>query len=849
MSFFTEQEIRDHSFDAVIDPGKRLHRLGRVCDLTFVGDDIIASVKAESLLRVIISREDGSLRFSCSCGYTHAGACEHAVAVMRAANDSRAIQVGIDWDRGSGSAEETDCDSAPHPVGSVKNSFDALPEAEELPEAARIVRDLPVEKPVMRLYLSEQEGMLLVEARYAYFNGMVEFSGHDTAMSRLVAAGDEEVVRVHRSRAREAAFIARLDSFELMRYQMGIYTPTIDPRVWTLQQLALLAEEGFEIYGQENLQSTQARKSEPHMAVSISSGDGGFDCTVTVSFDGIPATLAALVMAIRRRSRFVLLTDGTSGMLPQRWLDTFAALFGALDDAFGKESIRITHALFGAAKVLYDMADERECDEAFGVKMAKLQQCGAVAPQSIPDGFGARLRPYQQAGFDWLCFLREFRFGGCLADDMGLGKTVQALALLLREKSLGEAQPSLVVVPNSLLFNWEREAARFAPSISVLLYHGAARHRYRDILHMSDVVLTTYGTVLRDAETLGGLYFHYIILDEAQAVKNPASLISRSVRSLSAKHRLALSGTPMENNLMEIWSMFSFLNPGMFGSVGQFVRSFVKPIERDMNEETMSVLRKILHPFVLRRTKAQVVRELPPKNEMVVYTEMVPRQRILYDITRQLYYGRISDSIGSAGIERSGLQILEGLLRLRQICCHPLLVEKSYSDDSGKFLMVEQMLRDAVEGGHRVLLFSQFVSALELLRKRCALSGIATELLTGATKNRQQVVDRFQKHDGAAVFLISLKAGGTGLNLTAADYVFHIDPWWNPGAENQATDRAYRIGQNRSVFVYKMVTKDSIEERVCELQEKKRHLVESVIKDEQTFYKQLSKEDLLSLFR
>jgi len=554
-------------------------------------------------------------------------------------------------------------------------------------------------------------------------------------------------------------------------------------------------------------------------------------------------------MAIRRRSRFVLLTDGTSGMVPQGWLDTFAALFGAFDADVGKESVRITHALFGAAKALYDMADERECDEAFGVKMARLQQSGAVAPQCVPHGFGAQLRPYQQAGFDWLCFLKEFRFGGCLADDMGLGKTVQTLALLLREKSLGEDQPSLIVVPNSLLFNWEREAARFAPSISVLLYHGAARHRYREILHMSDVVLTTYGTVLRDTDTLQRLQFHYIILDEAQAVKNPASLISRAVRSLSAKHRLALSGTPIENNLMEIWSMFSFLNPGMFGSAGQFIRSFVKPIERDMNEETMSVLRKILHPFVLRRTKAQVVRELPPKNEMVVYTEIVARQRILYDITRQLYYGRISDSIGSVGMERSGLQILEGLLRLRQICCHPLLVEKGYSDDSGKFIMVEQMLRDAVEGGHRELLFSQFVSALDLLRKRCALCGISTELLTGSTKNRQEVVDRFQRHDGASVFLISLKAGGTGLNLTAADYVFHIDPWWNPGAENQATDRAYRIGQNRSVFVYKMVTKDSIEERVCELQEKKRHLVESVIKDEQTFYKQLSKEDLLSLFK
>jgi non-specific serine/threonine protein kinase len=633
-----------------------------------------------------------------------------------------------------------------------------------------------------------------------------------------------------------------------MQYQTGFCTPAIDPRVWTLQQLPLLAAEGYEIYGQEYLQSTQARKGAPRLGVTVRSAEAEFAVTVTVSVDGIPATLASLILAIRRRSRFILLSDGSSGLLPENWLDTFAALFSALAGEPDGNTIVLSKAQIGLAGQLYDMADNPAADAEFLRRRECLRGFEQLKPQVVPQAFPAQLRPYQQAGFEWFYFLKEYRFGGCLADDMGLGKTIQALALLAKEQELGEGRPSLVVVPNSLLFNWQREAKKFAPSLTLLVYHGGNRHNYREIMNMADVVLTTYGTIIRDSELLARQKFHFIILDEAQAIKNPQSQVSRAIRSLSGSYRLALSGTPIENNLAELWSMFAFLNPGMFGPLRAFVQNYIKPIEKEMNEQVGEMLRTMVFPFILRRTKAQVVKELPPKNEMVVYADMVPAQQTLYDITKQMYYGRIAESIDKGEGEGSRMQLLEGLLRLRQICSHPRLFDPAYGDDSGKFLLIDDMLQDAVAEGHRVLVFSQFVKVLDMARERCRLLGITTDMLTGATADRQKVVDRFQENSGVSVLLISLKAGGTGLNLTAADYVFHIDPWWNPSAENQASDRAYRIGQTKSVFVYKFITRDSIEERVLELQQKKRYLTDSIIQTEASFFKHLTPDDLKALF-
>jgi non-specific serine/threonine protein kinase len=432
---------------------------------------------------------------------------------------------------------------------------------------------------------------------------------------------------------------------------------------------------------------------------------------------------------------------------------------------------------------------------------------------------------------------------------MGLGKTVQTLALLQNEKRGARRRTSLLVVPRSLLFNWEREAKAFTPRLLVMRYHGPERKRYSfKEMVFADIVLTTYGTVQRDISRLNRFAFHYVILDEAQAIKNPLSGNSQKIRKLNCRYRLALTGTPVENSLNELWSLFTFLNPGMLGSYRQFSAGFAKPIAQDPTSSKAGLLKEVINPCILRRTKAQVAADLPPKTETVTYCEMEPLQRTLYEVTRDMYRSQITACIDEEGIDRSRLKIVQGLLRLRQICCHPALVDHQFDGASAKYLALQQQLDELVAEGHKVLIFSQFVSALSMLEVQLNRSGIRTAFLCGKTRDRQGVVDLFQNTPDVAAMLISLKAGGTGLNLTAADYVIHLDPWWNPAAENQASDRAYRIGQTRPVFVYKMICKESVEERVLQMQQRKQALFDAVISTEQSIFKQLSREDIVALF-
>ena len=831
MAIFTAQEISKAAFPTIIDDGRCCFEKGKVKELYFSGNDIVAGVKAERLYRVVISRNSNSFSYDCSCGFSLGGACEHVVAVMYAANSSGAIQVGIDWN----TPEES--------------SNPDVSSAEETDETEIEVVEITGEKPRARLYLSESDLMLLVELRFAYLKGSVEFSCFDSSAYRLVPLENGCVNKVMRSRARETSIIAQLASYDLVRYQTGVFTPAGDSRIWLLQELPRLARESFEIYGQENLKTVNARNSQPKLNVQVSFRDGIFDCEVSMSVGGIPATLAALIKAVREKDRFVLLSDGSSGVIPDDWLEKFAAIFSVLDTDESGKSFRIPSAQLCLADQLFEMADQKWCDAEFESRKLAFRDFSGIKERPIPEGFNAVMRSYQVAGYEWFYFLKDHRLGGCLADDMGLGKTVQTLALLLNEKRTGGGQPSLIIVPASLLFNWQREAKKFAPDLNLLLYHGTGRERYAGVMNMADVVLTTYGTVLRDIKSLKERKFHYVILDEAQAIKNPSSEVSRSVKQLNCSYRLALSGTPIENNLAELWSLFSFISPGVLGSIRKFADTFIKPIDRDQNEHAAESLRRLIFPFILRRTKEQVAKELPPKNEIVIYTDMLPRQKTIYEITRDIYRTRVEKSIENDEPEISRFQVLEGLLRLRQICCHPIIADPTFTGDSGKLRMVCETIQKITGEGHRVLVFSQFVTVLEIAKRMIAEAGIPGEILTGATRNRQAVVDRFQNGTGAPVFFISLKAGGTGLNLTAADYVIHIDPWWNPSAEKQASDRAYRIGQTRTVFVYKMITRNSIEERVMELQEKKRLLTNSVIQNEVSIFKQLSADNLLELFK
>jgi non-specific serine/threonine protein kinase len=839
---FTQEEIRQYAFGAIVENGQKLYSRGRIGSLSVVGNDIVATTKGDPAFKVVISKGTTGIAFHCTCKFGYGGACEHVVAAMLAANEHTAIQVGIDWDALPA--------YTPEPVSTISQCLESKTDVTvvEAVDVEQII-DLEMTKPVGRVYLSERESTLLAELRFSYNNGEVEFSKADPSSSRLMTQGDGSVYRVHRSKAREMSMAASMAEYDLIPYMTGFYTPVSDPRIWTLHDLPQLVSDGFEIYGEEKLRLANTRKAMPRLGISITSGVGYFDCTVKISFDGISATLAALVRAIRDESKFILLADGSSGVLPVSWIEKFTSLFSIVDVDTKAQKIAIREMHVGLADMLFQMADDKWGDDVFQKHRLVLKNFEGIEHQSLPAQFNAQMRSYQQSGYDWFYFLKKFRFGGCLADDMGLGKTIQALALLQKEKELGEEQPSLVVVPTSLLFNWQREAQKFAPALTFLVYHGGNRHQYANVMKMVDVILTTYGTLLRDVEMLSKMHFHYCILDEAQAIKNPLARISRALRDVTSTYRLALSGTPIENNLSELWSMFSFLNPGLLGSYKVFQDKFIKPVEKGNDDSTATMLKRLIFPFILRRTKEQAAKDLPPKNEIILYTEMLPAQQMLYDITKEMYRGKVENSINTRGFEQSGFQVLEGLLRLRQICSHPLLFDKTFTGDSGKFRLVEESIIDIISEKHKILVFSQFVTALVLLRERMAMRGIQSELLTGSTKNRQEVVDKFQSDGGAPVFFISLKAGGTGLNLTSADYVFHIDPWWNPSAENQASDRAYRIGQTKPVFVYKMITRNSIEERIMELQERKKLLMDSVIQTESSLLKKLSKDDILDLFK
>lgn len=475
-----------------------------------------------------------------------------------------------------------------------------------------------------------------------------------------------------------------------------------------------------------------------------------------------------------------------------------------------------------------------------------------IKPVELPKDLKADLRPYQYEGLNWLQFLREYHFNGVLADDMGLGKTLQALAHLLIEKVAGRAdRPTLVIAPTSLMSNWRREAEKFTPALKVLTLHGPEREQYFHQLNQYDLILTTYALVLRDEELYRQQEFHYLILDEAQAIKNAKAKTTQVIYELNARHRLCLTGTPMENHLGELWSMFRFLMPGFLGPLDRFGRLFRVPIEKHSDPERQSQLRKRLQPFMLRRTKEHVAKELPPKTEIIRTIALEGIQRDLYESVRLAMDKKLREEINQKGFARSQIMILDALLKLRQVCCDPRLLKLESAQGitaSAKLEMLMEMLIEMLDEGRKVLLFSQFTSMLELIEQELVKHHIRFSKLTGQTRDRESAINAFQEGD-AQVFLISLKAGGTGLNLTAADTVIHYDPWWNPAVEQQATDRAYRIGQDKPVFVYKLLTEETVEEKILKLQERKQSLADGLYTGTTQAESNFNQEDLLELLK
>ncbi|MGI4845064.1 MAG: DEAD/DEAH box helicase [Janthinobacterium lividum] len=565
-----------------------------------------------------------------------------------------------------------------------------------------------------------------------------------------------------------------------------------------------------------------------------------------------PAVLAAHAEADQM---LATLPDGVRVALPWGRLKPILATLGEL---YFNDKIkgRMRMSTLDAAR-LEDLARGLELRWTGGERLRetgrKLSQFGSVKKVEAPKGLQATLRDYQLDGLSWMQFLREYDLGGILADDMGLGKTVQTLAHILTEKEAGRlTSPALVIAPTSLMTNWFDEAARFAPSLKVLLLQGKERMDLFDQIDEADIVLTTYALLPRDEEKLREHHYHLVILDESHYIKNTRSKAAQTAGSLNARHRLCLSGTPLENHLGELWSQFHFLLPGLLGDEKSFNNQFRHPIERQDDAVRRILLSRRIKPFLLRRTKDHVAKELPEKTEMVRRIELSGAQRDLYETVRLAMDKKVRDEIDRKGVARSQIVILEALLKLRQVCCDPRLVKsmpgkKNTAAVSAKLTDLMQMVEDLLQEGRKILVFSQFTSMLFLIEEELAARGIHYALLTGETRDRSAQVAAFQQ-GAVPIFLISLKAGGVGLNLTAADTVIHYDPWWNPAAENQATDRAWRIGQDKPVFVYKLIAKGTLEEKIQQLQLKKSELAQSILSEGESQKMALTQEDLQAIF-
>jgi superfamily II DNA or RNA helicase len=697
---------------------------------------------------------------------------------------------------------------------------------------------------------------------------------------------DGALVEITRDSATERAYLDRLQELGFRpageeAKSRGVAFERPDPEDWIAfvqDDLPRLAAQGWQVEVDPSFHFRLAEVGG--WDIEIEEGEGGrwLDLALGVEIDGERQDLLPLLVDLIHRYRGELsshalaaldeesrlqarLPDGRLVLLPVRrirpMLSTLIELYDSETSRTGKGRVRLNRIQAGQLAALED-ADPAlrwrggEAARAWG---RRLREAHALEQAEAPEGLTVALRAYQRQGLDWLQFLREFGLGGVLADDMGLGKTIQSLAHLLVEIESGRAdRPSLVVAPTSLLFNWRREAERFAPRLRVLSVHGVGRHARFAKIPEHDLVLTTYALLHRDIDRLAAQSFHLLILDEAQAIKNPRSKSAQAVRSLNARHRLCLTGTPMENHLGELWALMDFLMPDLLGDERRFRRVFRTPIERDGDQIRQEALRRRVAPFLLRRTKEAVAAELPPKSEIIREVALEDDQRDLYETLRLALHEKVRAEVERKGLARSGIIILDALLKLRQVCCDPRLVSLESARrvrGSAKLDLLMTLLPELLAEGRRVLLFSQFTSMLALIEEELIQRGFQEDQafvkLTGRTRHRDVPVDRFQSGE-VPLFLISLKAGGTGLNLTAADTVIHYDPWWNPAAERQATDRAHRIGQDKPVFVYKLLTEGTVEQRVAELQARKQALADAMLEGGGAAAGALSADDLDLLF-
>ncbi len=714
-----------------------------------------------------------------------------------------------------------------------------------------MVQEVKDGNPEVKLFLLEKGDYLVFQPSFSYKGYETKAKDRDEV---IVPQGDKVMV-VHRNREKENEFIQKLQNlhsnfvYNEDSATLALKGTDVLKNNWFFLFVDAMKDNKTPVFGFEALKNFRFNTAKPQTKIFISSNTDWFDAKVDIVFGDQRVTVAEVKRALANKQQFVHLSDGTLGILPEEWLKKYSLLFRVGE---GKtDSLKLSRYHLSVVDELFETRDEEELVVQLEEKYEKLKEFNKIKEIEPSYALKTILRPYQVAGYQWLNYLKDINWGGILADDMGLGKTVQALSFMEHLKNEQNKLKALVVCPTTLIYNWENEIKKFTPKLTYRIHHGATRTRIKEELTDHEVTITTYGTLRSDIKLLMSVEFDYVLLDESQAIKNPSSKVTKAACLLNAKHRLCMSGTPLQNNTFDIFAQMNFLNPGMLGTMEFFRQEFAIPIDKFGEQDRKEHLRKILYPFILRRTKEQVAQDLPEKQEMILFCEMEEEQRTIYDAYRNDFRNQILGTIETQGIQKSQLTILQGLMKLRQICDSPAILNEQEKFDNHS-IKLDELARELSEdmSNHKALIFSQFLGMLALIRNKLEELGIKYEYFDGSTSapDREKAIQSFQNNDEMRVFLISLKAGGVGLNLTAADYVYIVDPWWNPAVEQQAIDRTHRIGQTKNIFAYRMICKDTIEDKILQLQEKKRALAKDIISDDTSFVKTLTREDVEYLF-
>lgn len=708
--------------------------------------------------------------------------------------------------------------------------------------------------PVVRLTKSMQGDYALM-LLFRYDQQDILANNRNRVLVKLIkSGGGYEFIKTVRSHIWEVNQHDKLNYLGLHQMSgalFGLHSTESNPNAlidWLSENRNQLEEAGFLLEQDETAAHLYIMGNR--LDLSVAEAGDWFDIQARIVFGEFEIPFMRLRNHIVHGIREFELPNGKIAIIPEAWFSKLQGVFQHIEGA--DDGARLQKHHYQLVTELQQALEERSI-QSFRLKIQATNSFKEVEEVDVPETFQATLRHYQHAGLNWLWFLRKNGFGGILADDMGLGKTVQTLTLLLKDKLERPAEavgkPCLLVAPTSILHNWYAEAKKFAPQLTIMIHAGTQRDRDSQWFGAYDIIITSFGTLRMDLDLFKRVDFHYVVLDEGQNIKNPGSQISRAVRLLRANHRLVLSGTPVENSVFDLWSIMAFANPGLLGSLKFFRETYANPIEKEKDEAAAARLRAIIHPFILRRTKKQVATDLPDKIEHVHYCDMTEAQEEVYEKLKAGFRNEILESIQKNGLIRSQMLLLRGLTILRQVANHPAMVQAEYADSSGKFEEAMRMLKNALHEGHKILVFSQFVKHLRLVKERLQKEKITHYYLDGQTprEERMRLVNQFNKSSEVKVFLISLKAGGLGLNLTAADYVVLLDPWWNPAVEQQAIDRSHRIGQKRTVISYRFITKNSVEEKILTLQQRKKNISDSLVSAEQSLVKQLNFEEIKAI--